>query len=322
MLAPLSEIQGRNPIYFITSFLTTSTILSSLTNLVFFIPQALCQNIETMLVFRFLSGISASVGSTMVGGTIADIFENKDRGKPMNLFGVGALLGTGLGPFIAGFIYSNSRLGWRWIFWMQLILNGFWLIVIVLFLPETRGSVILRRRVAKLKKETGDQSMIADGDESRVSVFRLIKISSTRPIMLLFTEHIVFWFSIWVSFAWGILYLFLTNVSLVFREAYQFNAMQVGLGFLGMIVGSILAFATSPISDYFYSRSARKNSGKPKPEARLYFSCVGSLIFTTGLFWFGWTSSPEIHWIVPIIGVGYTTIGIYSVYVYHFLSPC
>lgn len=92
---------------------------------VFFIPQALCQNIQTMLISRFLSGVSASgmalkydanskVGASTVGGSISDIFETRDRGTPMNLFGVGSLTGTGLGPFVAGFIYSNHKLGWRY----------------------------------------------------------------------------------------------------------------------------------------------------------------------------------------------------------------
>jgi MFS family permease len=89
---------------------------SEIDGLVMFIPPALCQNIQTMLIARFLSGISASVGATMVGGTISDIFENKDRGTPMNLFGVGSICGTGLGPFIAGFIWTNSKLGWRYQF--------------------------------------------------------------------------------------------------------------------------------------------------------------------------------------------------------------
>lgn len=115
MLAPLSEIQGRNPVYYSMFFITTSmgSILVILM-IVFFIPQAMCQNMETMLMSRFISGVSASVGATMVGGTISDIFDTKDRGIPMNLFGMASLTGTGLGPFVAGFIYSNSKLGWRY----------------------------------------------------------------------------------------------------------------------------------------------------------------------------------------------------------------
>jgi MFS family permease len=58
----------------------------------------------------------------MVGGTIADIFETKDRGTPMNLFGVGSLAGTGIGPLVAGFIYSNPHLGWRYPPWLTLLI--------------------------------------------------------------------------------------------------------------------------------------------------------------------------------------------------------
>jgi hypothetical protein len=137
--------------------------------------------------------------------------------------------------------------------------------------------------------------------------------------MLLFTEHIVFWFSLWVSFTWGILYLFLNTVSQVFRQSHNFNTWQVGLVFVGMIVGAILSFGTAPIQDRFYSRASRRNNGNPRPEARLYVSCVGSLIFTSGLFWFGWSSGPNVPWIVPVLALGWTTIGIYTVYVFAFL---
>jgi MFS family permease len=109
----LSELQGRNPVYYITFFITASTAVMALLTVVLFIPQAMSRNITTMLIARFLSGLSASVGATMVGGTVADIFDTKDRGTPMNLFGMGSLTGTGLGPFVAGFIYSNENLGWR-----------------------------------------------------------------------------------------------------------------------------------------------------------------------------------------------------------------
>lgn len=202
---------------------------------------------------------------------------------------------------------------------MQLIINIFWLAVIILFLPETRGSVILRRRVDKLRKETGDLTLIAVGDESRLPIKTLIHISTTRPLMLLFTEHIVFWFSLWVSFTWGILYLFLNTVSQVFRQSHNFNTWQVGLVFVGMIVGALLGFGTVPIQDRFYSRASRRNNGNPRPEARLYVSCVGGLMFTSGLFWFGWSSGPSVPWIVPVLALGWTTIGIYTVYVCAFL---
>ena len=39
----------------------------------------------------------------------------------MSLFAAGALGGTGLGPLIAGWIEMDSRLGWRWIQWIQMM---------------------------------------------------------------------------------------------------------------------------------------------------------------------------------------------------------
>jgi len=202
-----------------------------------------------------------------------------------------------------------------WIFWIQLIASLFWLVIILIFLPETRASVILRRRVDKLKAQTGDLTLVAVGDESRLPLKTLVRISTTRPFLLLLTEQIVLWFTLWVSFAWGILYLFFNTVGQVFDQVYGFSPDQIGLGFLPVIIGGILGGLLSPIQDYLYARAERRNLGKPRPEARLYSSCVGSLMFASGLFWFGWSSRPDVHWIWPILAVGWSTIGIYSIYV-------
>lgn len=37
------------------------------------------------------------------------------------------------------------------------------------------------------------------------------------------------------------------------------------------------------------------------PEARLVGCAAGAVLLPIGLFWFAWTSSPNVHWIVPII---------------------
>lgn len=50
-------------------------------------------------------------------------------------------------------------------------------------------------------------------------------------------------------------------------------------------------------------------SGNITPEARLPAACVGGFALPICLFWFGWTSRPSVHWIVPIIGSGWFSIG-------------
>ncbi|KAH8103718.1 major facilitator superfamily domain-containing protein [Phellopilus nigrolimitatus] len=73
ILAPLSEEFGRQPLYI------GATILMAAMHL----GIALANNIQSVIVFRFLLGAAGSTGSTMVGGTIADIWAPYERGIPM-----------------------------------------------------------------------------------------------------------------------------------------------------------------------------------------------------------------------------------------------
>jgi hypothetical protein len=67
---------------------------------------------------------------------------------------------------------------------------------IILFTRETRGSVILSKRAKKLRKETGDERYQCRSDAERASLAVLLKVSMTRPLYLLGTESIVFFFSV------------------------------------------------------------------------------------------------------------------------------
>ncbi|KAK7687739.1 hypothetical protein QCA50_008957 [Cerrena zonata] len=82
---------------------------------------ALAKNIQTVQIARFLAGAFGSTGSTMVGGTVADIWLPHERGLPMSLFAVSAIGSTGLGPLAAGWIEMNQKLEWRWIQWIHLM---------------------------------------------------------------------------------------------------------------------------------------------------------------------------------------------------------
>lgn len=91
----------------------------------------------------------------------------------------------------------------------------------------------------------------------------------------------------------------------------------LGMIQLAITVGALIGTLINPIQDWLYLRTASKNQerpGKPIPEGRLYTSIPGSLLFTAGLFLYGWTCRPSIHWIVPAIGICIVGVGIYSIY--------
>ncbi|KAI4175973.1 MAG: hypothetical protein LQ343_001255 [Gyalolechia ehrenbergii] len=326
-LAPFSEINGRKPVFIATGAL-------------FVICQLCCavtRSYPGMLVARFFAGVGGSTFSTMVGGVVSDIYDTDDRNKPMALFAGAALLGTGLGPLCSGFVAQH--LLWRWVFYIQVITSGILIILVAVFFRETRGSVLLSKRACSLndwyearekvgligfniqiqgdtKTESQRIRWKVKADEERESLAKMIGISVYRPFHLLTTEPVVFFFSLWVAFSWAVLYLTFSSVPLVFGTNHNFNIQQNGAVFTSMCIGAILSTILS-----IYQEKIAIHYGKlsSTPEGRLYFSCIESALMPIGLFWFGWSSFPQMHWIIPTIAIGCATMGIFSVYLAVFI---
>ncbi|OAL03242.1 MFS multidrug transporter-like protein [Phaeosphaeriaceae sp. SRC1lsM3a] len=328
IFVPLTENTGRMPGYFVAYIVFELSLFGS----------AFADNFATLVVTRFLGGGGSSVAINIVGGSISDVWKgDKDRSLPMSLFGFTSVAGIALGPFIGSAIvqigYPDTGLQspWRWfifraayrhlltftrIFYIQLIYNAALIPVFYLILKETRGDVILAKRAKKIRKETGKE-IYAKSELEKTSVLKMLKISFMRPTKMLTTEPVVIFFTLWISFAWGILFLFFSAVVQTFSETYGFNTMQTGLVQLALTVGAAIGTLVNPLQDWLYLRTASRNKerpGKPIPEGRLYTSIPGSLLFTAGLFIYGWTSRPSIPWIVPAIGVAIVGVGIYSIY--------
>lgn len=168
-------------------------------------------------------------------------------------------------------------------------------------------------------------------DEQRASLMTLITVSLVRPFHLLFTEPAVFFFSLWVAFAWAVLYLTFGSIPLVFSRQYDFNQKQSGYIFISMIVGSILATAIGVYQERLlklprWQRKAaaddssrfwafmRRRFPAEAPEARLYVTCITSVLLPGGLFMFCFAARPYIHWIVPAIAITFATMGIFTIY--------
>ncbi|KAK0712836.1 major facilitator superfamily domain-containing protein [Lasiosphaeria miniovina] len=78
-------------------------------------------------------------------------------------------------------------------------------------------------------------------DEERSSVTKMITISVYRPFLLLCTESVIFFFSLWVAFAWGVLYLTFASIPITFQRQYNWSIEQAGYVFTAMMVGAVLA---------------------------------------------------------------------------------
>ncbi|KAG5302748.1 MFS multidrug transporter [Histoplasma capsulatum G186AR] len=308
VLAPLSEFYGRRIIY-VTSFAFF---------LIWLIPCAVAQNIETMLVARFFTGISGSAFLSVAGGTIGDMFARHELGAPMMIYTASPFLGPELGPLLGGFICEFTS--WRWIFYMLLIWSASVLVAIALFVPETYHPVLLRRKAIRLRRETGDERWRAPIERRERSVAQTVLRTVYRPMMLLALEPMCLSLCIFSAILLGIIYLFFGAFQLVFSTLHGFTLSQVGLSFLGLFVGMMVAILSDPLWRRNYTRLARKREmkvgklGEYEPEWRLPPAIAGAPLVSIGIFIFAWTVYRHVHWIAPIIGTAVFGMGTVLVY--------
>ncbi|KAG2144581.1 major facilitator superfamily domain-containing protein [Suillus clintonianus] len=298
-----TEEFGRLNIYIVSSFAFMLTEMMI----------ALSPNIQIVMIGRLLGGAFGSTGATLVGGSIADVWKQHERGQPMAFFALVAVAGTGLGPLIAGVIEYNPRLGWRWIQWVHVMFTGAYFISVVLFMKETRATIVLTRLASKKRKETGDDRYQAKIEKQHL--ITLIKISCTRPIYLLLTEPIVQSFSLWIGFTWGVVFALVESVSDNFQAVYGFNVQDTGFVFSTLIVGSFVGYFANIYQENLY----QKHYSRKRQEARLYLPCVAAIFIPTGIFIYAWTARPDVHWIAPAIGITIFMSGAFVIYMVVFL---
>lgn len=222
VFAPFSEVKGRYPV-----FLGAGTVWVS--------AQICCATTGSyfgMLFWRFWTGVGSSVFSTVAGGVVSDLYQEDDRSASMALFAGASTFGMGLGPLVSG-LFVN----WRWALWAQVIMCGILVAVFAIFFKETRGTVLLSQRAQALNQyyEECEQAGCFSRERIRWSpspmrTVNLLRAYSappsadhfvsrthtvvallTSPSDLLFTEPTIILFSLWLSFAWSMLYLTLAQ---------------------------------------------------------------------------------------------------------------
>lgn len=278
------------------------------------------QNIWTIIILRFFAGAIGSSPLTNAGGVIADMFPARERGLAMSLFAAAPFMGPVIGPIVGGFV--GQTVGWRWIQFVMAIFTGVLWVVGSLAIPETYPPVILRQRAKKLSKLTGKvYKSRAEIQQGHTTITEVFKTSLSRPWILLFREPIVLLLSIYMAIIYGTLYMCFGAFPIVYQQYRGWSPGIGGLAFLGLAVGMVVAVAYSVWSvahidpsrvvttcanssfreNKRYAKISDEHQGFAPPEARLPLCMVGSIAVPIGLFWFAWTNSPSIPWIVSIM---------------------
>ncbi|KAI0015375.1 MFS general substrate transporter [Xylariomycetidae sp. FL0641] len=301
--APLSEIYGRRIIY-------GSTLLIAV---VFIIPGAVAKNIGTLLVARAIDGIAFSAPMTLVGGTMADLWRAEERGIPMAAFSAAPFIGPAIGPLIGGFL--SDATGWRWLYWIQLILAFVVWVLITFTVPETYAPTLLARRAARLRRETGNADYVTEQELDRRPLAERMRVFLVRPFQLLFSEWIVFLISVYMSVLYGLLYMFFVAYPIVFQKGKGYSASITGLMFIPLAVGVVASAVCAPLVNNHYRKLIAPYAGLPPPELRLIPMMASCWFIPLGLIIFAWTSYQRLTWVGPCLAgfpVGFGFIFLYN----------
>ncbi|KAI9676720.1 MAG: hypothetical protein M1822_008283 [Bathelium mastoideum] len=289
IFSPLSEIWGRNPVY--------KTNLSLF--VVFNLACALAPNLAALLIFRFFAAFFGSPSVTNSGGSITDMWAPSERSVPLALYTAASFLGPVVAPIAGGFISQYTT--WRWNYWVVTIISGTVFLAMLLFLPETYPTALLRRKCRRAGVPPPQKSL-AD----------LYVVSLRRPIIMLLTEPILASLSLYMALVFAILFMDFTAYPLIFTTTRHWSPGLAGLAFLGIGFGMALATAASPLLNRLHAHFVRRLGG-PVPEARLPHLLALGWLIPAGLFWFAWTAEPPRAAVLPVLagvpfGVGFVAL--------------
>ncbi|KAI1450600.1 MFS general substrate transporter [Annulohypoxylon stygium] len=297
--APLTEIPavGRTSVYIITLFIFAWLALGA----------TVVDSFGGLLVLRFLLGFFGSPCLAAVGATLDDMFAPWKLPYVLTIWSTSATLGPALGPIVSGF--AVSEMGWRWSGW-----ELFWLaapvwLLMFLTLPETNPDTILHRRASRLRACTGRSDLTCEADLKRAHMLttrQIVTDALIKPWEINALDPAVLYTTVYSSVLYGTYYSFFEAFPLVFTDMHGFNLGESGLPFLAFMPGLVIAI-TGYIIWFRINVEPKMHKEAPPlygdPESRLFPAVATTMLGPTGLFIFAWTSRPDIHWIVPIIGL-------------------
>lgn len=300
-----SERLGRRTIY----------LASFVLFVVFNCLCAVSSSIAMLIVMRMLSGGASASVQAVGAGTIADLWEPRERGRAMGIFYLGPLCGPLFAPIVGGLL--AERWGWRSTMWFLAAYGALTVIFIFFALPET---LVVRKPA--LPDVANNDMAPASRPLSRVSSrqvvgvttrwLKMLKIVFIDPLkIVLYLQYIPVLLSVYyASIAFGSLYVLNVSVEDTFgKPPYNFSTIIIGLLYIPNSVGYVVAsLFGGRWMDSIMQREAKKanrydEKGRPiyRPEDRMRENAwLGAFLYPAALIWYGWSADKGVFWLVPV----------------------
>ena len=308
-----SETLGRRTIYLISFSLV----------LVFNVLAAISTSIGMLITMRLLSGGASASVQAVGAGTIADIWEPRERGRAIGIFYLGPLCGPLLAPIVGGAL--ADRWGWRSTLWFVVMFGAILLPFIFFALPETLPRDIPEAD-AQAKVEADQTPGTVDSPLDRsltrrssrqvvergARALRILKVALFDPLkIILYLRFPAVLLTVYYSsISFGCLYILNVSVQETFgNPPYRYSTLVVGLLYLPNSLGYILAsLLGGRWMDNIMQREAKKanrydEQGRLiyRPEDRMRENAwLGAFLYPAALITYGWTTRYGVYWLVPV----------------------
>jgi DHA1 family multidrug resistance protein-like MFS transporter len=176
------------------------------------------------------------------------------------------------------------------------------------------------------RKDTGNSQYYSKADENKLTMQNVVHVYLLRPFIMFVQEPILALVTAYMSFLYGIVYLLFEAVSpsrphqllaqadtpqfpVSFYEQRGWSLGVSQLPFAAFIVGIIMGAGLIAYSTATNFTRAYVKHGKSIPEERLPPMIVGAIALPVGLFWFAWTSDPNITWVPQVLSTALIGLG-------------
>jgi MFS family permease len=152
-------------------------------------------------------------------------------------------------------------------------------------------------------------------DERDVTRSQHITRAIVRPMKMLITLPPILMLSLYVAVVYGVLYLLFCTFTFVFAQQYGFGSGIVGLSYLPTGIGMFFGVGLfGSFSDRIIkAKQARGETIVPEDRLPHWMTLLSGLCVAVSLFWYGWSTDKNTHWIVPMIGVSILCFGLMGV---------
>lgn len=139
---------------------------------------------------------------------------------------------------------------------------------------------------------------------------KLLRVSLSRPWILLGTQPIIQLFALYQAFNFGMLYLLISSFPQLWEGRYGISKGLASLNYISLAGGSLVGVSIcGPLTDTIYrrlkTRYGIKDDEPGRPEFRIPLMIPASIVTPLAIFLFAWSAEAKLHFLVPNVSFGF-----------------